>query len=141
MLEYRSKILILLIVSFLFFSCNYKKKKNEERSFIEFSEVVHNFGTIQQGTKAIYKFKFYNAGKVPLKINEVITNCGCTVVKFPRRSIRPKSRGKITISYDTNKIGKFEKPISVISNAINSPVILIIKGEVIPYEEAAARKN
>ena len=49
-------------------------------------------------------------------------------------AIKRKRRDKITIRYNTKRIGVFRKIITVYSNANNSVVKLQIKGKVLPQK-------
>ena len=67
--------------------------------------------------------------------NRISSSCGCTVPKKPDQPIKPGESAEIEVEYDTKRIGVFIKAISVSSNAINSNVVLRIKGEVLEEEE------
>ena len=45
----------------------------------QFSEEAHDFGTIVQGEKTSFAFKFKNTGKLDLVIRSATGSCGCTV--------------------------------------------------------------
>ena len=51
---------------------------------------------------------------------------------WPREPIAPGATGEIGVNYDTKRIGKFTKTITLTTNAGKTPVILTIKGEVNP---------
>ncbi len=91
----------------------------------------HNFGTMDSGSDISYDFEFVNTGKNPLIISNVSTSCGCTTPFYSREPVPSKGRGKITVKYDSARIGSFSKSITVYSNAENSPVVLSIKGTVV----------
>ena len=61
-------------------------------------------------------------------LNDVKASCGCTVPDWTRTPVAPKEKGTIKVTYNTNNVGAFTKSITVNSNAINSPVVLTIKG-------------
>ena len=114
-------------------SCGQNKdndENSEEKPEMIFNETDHNFGTIEYQGDGTYEFVFKNTGKVPLIIKRVDSSCGCTVPSWEKDPVKPKGKGKITVKYDTNRIGSFIKSIKVYSNAANSPVELIIRGEV-----------
>ncbi len=98
---------------------------------IQFASVVHDYGTIQQGSDGGCEFTFENKGKTPLVLSNVRASCGCTVPTWPREPILPGSTGVIKVMYNTNSIGNFNKSITVTSNAKNSNVNLSIKGNVV----------
>jgi hypothetical protein len=55
----------------------------------------------------------------------------------------PGETSKIGVKYATNRVGKFTKTITLTTNASKKPVILTIKGEVLPppKDAAAPEKN
>lgn len=134
-------ITILLLLIFL--GCSKKNNKEYEKliSEVKFPEVEHDFGILEEGKEAKYAFEFLNIGSNPLIIKEVRTSCGCTVPSYNTKPIKPGEKGKIIVKYDTKRIGKFYKTIIVFLNAKNSPITLIIKGEVIPSQKEAAAKK
>ena len=96
---------------------------------IKFESLVHDYGTIVQGADGACIFTFTNkGGKAPIVLNDVKASCGCTVPDWTRTPVAPKEKGTIKVTYNTNNVGAFTKSITVNSNAINSPVVLTIKG-------------
>ena len=51
-----------------------------------------DFGTIIQGEKVAYPFKFKNSGKADFIITSAKGSCGCTVPEWPKEPIAPKRR-------------------------------------------------
>jgi len=98
---------------------------------IQFASLVHDYGTINQGSDGGCEFKFENKGKTPLQLNNVRASCGCTVPTWPREPILPGNTGVIKVMYNTASIGSFNKSITVDSNAKNASVVLQIKGNVV----------
>ncbi len=101
---------------------------------ISFQQDVHDFGTIKEATGIVHTtFPFVNSGNTNLEIKKVQAGCGCTGADWTRGQILPGDSGLVKISFDpTGKPGAFLKNIIVVSNAINSPKTLVIKGKVVP---------
>ena len=99
---------------------------------IKFDNESYNFKEIIQGSKAEIDFVFTNVGDEPLIISNVRSTCGCTVPKWTNEPVKPGEKGKITVKYDSNRIGNFSKQITVSSNANNGNVVLLITGKVSP---------
>ena len=97
---------------------------------IVFEKITHDYGTIEQGGDGNTEFKFTNKGKSPLVLSNVKASCGCTVPEWPKEPILPGKSGSIKVKYNTANAGTFGKTITVNSNAINSTVVLSIKGVV-----------
>lgn len=98
---------------------------------IVFEKLVHNYGTITKGADGNVQFKFTNKGDKPLILSNVRSSCGCTVPSWTKEPVEPGKTGAIKVKYDTRRVGAFSKSITVSSNAINSRVVLRIKGKVI----------
>jgi hypothetical protein len=97
---------------------------------IRFEKTSYNYGTIQQGSSGECEFRFLNKGKNPLVLSNVNASCGCTTPEWPKSPVNPNEYGIIKVKYNTAIIGHFTKTIMVYSNAVNSPVVLQISGEV-----------
>ena len=107
----------------------------EKKAKIKFEENLIDYGEIEYDSDGKRTFKFTNIGEAPLVFNRISSSCGCTVPKKPDQPINPGESAEIEVEYDTKRIGVFIKAISVSSNAINSNVVLRIKGEVLEEEE------
>ena len=99
---------------------------------ITFEETTHEFGVISEGEKAKHTFQFINDGTEPLILTNVKASCGCTTPKWPREPIMPGETGEIQAIYNSkNRPGKFNKAITIQSNAANAATMRVfIKGEV-----------
>ena len=95
---------------------------NQAGPVITFEKKSHDFGDIFQGDKVEETFKFANTGTEPLIITNVQVTCGCTVPKgWPRDPIMPGGKGELTIAFNSaGKMGKQNKVVTVVSNAVNS---------------------
>lgn len=118
-------------------------KANPNAPEIFFGETTHDFATLQKGDECSYEFKFKNTGKEPLILANCQASCGCTTPSCPKEPIAPGGSGVIKVKYDSNRVGVFNKSITVTSNAKNSPVTLTIKGKIDgpAQEEAFPGKN
>lgn len=92
---------------------------------------THDFGKIIKNQPVTHVFEFTNTGSEPLVISSVKGSCGCTVAAYTREPIGPGQTGEITATYNAKSPGLFQKSITVISNALESPVVLYVKGEVV----------
>lgn len=124
---------IMLLISFAFLPLSAqtnapaKKAKVPE---IQFDKTVHDYGNIMQGDNGECEFKFKNTGKEPLILSNVYSSCGCTVPSWPKEPIMPGKSDVIKVKYNTSRLGTINKKVTVISNAVNNPVELFIKGNV-----------
>jgi hypothetical protein len=136
------KFFSLALISLLILSgCSESKKdsgKDANNSIIGFEKTTFDFGKIAFGSDGTCVFRFTNTSEVNLIINTVKTTCGCTNPQWPKDPIEPGKTGEIKVKYNTQIQGSFQKSISVFSNSVNSPVKLLIKGEVQPDPTVAS---
>jgi len=101
---------------------------------IQFESLVQNKGSIAEGSKCVFKFPFQNVGSSPLTI-AVKSSCGCLVPWWNKEPVLPGEWDTVYAQYDTRRLGKFQKTLTVVSNDSESAnTILHVKGEVIPRE-------
>jgi Protein of unknown function (DUF1573) len=106
---------------------------------ITFASLVHDYGTIAQGSNGNCEFAYTNTGDQPLILSMCQSSCGCVVPSCDREPLAPHQSAVVRVKYDTNRAGPFTKTVTVTSNAANSPVVLLrIKGTVVPTDTAAA---
>ncbi len=101
---------------------------------ITFEKTEHDFGKINEADGRVTTvFSFKNEGMQPLVLSNVRASCGCTTPKWTREPIEPGQTGEITVTYNpSGRPGRFQKTITVTSNATEGTKKLTIKGEVIP---------
>ena len=125
------KSIFLIIALYFALTATNAQEVKDTSLVITFENTTHDYGTITQGSDGHYEFTFTNGGKTPLVLSDVRSSCGCTVPVWTKDPIQPKGKGSIKVQYNTANVGTFQKSITVISNAKNSPIILTIKGNVI----------
>lgn len=81
-----------------------------------------------------FTFNFTNKTGQAVTITNVQTSCGCTTAEKPENPIKKNKRGKISVSYDTKRVGEFVKTITVTSDKA-PPVVLTIRGNVLPQKQ------
>lgn len=98
---------------------------------IAFDKDLHDFGTIKEGEKVTYSFRFKNTGKGDLIIQTASGSCGCTVPEIPEKPIKPGETGYIKVQFNSEgRVGIQEKQVTVVSNTIPNTTIVKIKAEV-----------
>ena len=106
--------------------------KTQSGPEIEFEEIVHDYGDVPYNGNGECEFRFTNTGDAPLLIQKPKSSCGCTVPSWPDKPILPGESDVIKVTYRTNRVGNFNKVVTVTSNAIkNSTVVLRITGRVL----------
>ena len=95
-------ILLLKLLSILavFISCNYKENLVD----VEIVDPVRHYYPITQGQELNIIMELENKGDSPFKITDILTSCGCVVVKKGAFEVIPaRSTGYIELIYNSNK--------------------------------------
>lgn len=111
---------------------------NPNAAEIAFVTETIDYGTIEHNADGNREFKFKNTGKEPLIITNCQGSCGCTVPTWPKEPIKPGASASIKVHYATDRVGQFEKTITVTSNAKTPSKVIKIKGVVKPDPTPAA---
>ena len=108
----------------------------------DFESIEIDYGTINQGDEPLRIFTFLNSGNEPLVIKNAKGSCGCTVPDWPREPIMPGEAGEIKVRYDTNRVGGFQKTITLTTNVPDQEKITLrIKGKVNKIDEEGVPKK
>jgi len=101
---------------------------------ITFEKTEHDFGKINEGDGRVsVVFEFKNEGMAPLILSNVRASCGCTTPTWTKEPVEPGQKGSITVTYNPNgRPGRFQKTVTITSNATEPTQRVYIKGEVIP---------
>ena len=124
------KLIFLLLPFSLVYSQTDKQNVDENSPKIVFENTVHDFGSVPYNGNATYEYVFTNKGKSPLVINNCKKGCGCTSVSWTKEPIQSGQKGKVIATYNSLKLGYFNKGVDVYSNAGISKVNLRLIGEV-----------
>ena len=111
---------------------------------IEFEKVVHDYGEVPYNGNGECEFRFPNTGNEPLLVQKPKSSCGCTIPSWPKEPILPGETEVIKVTYRTNRVGNINKTVTVTSNAISNPtVVLRITGRVLeqPTEAMPEKKD
>jgi len=105
---------------------------------ISFYNTVHNYGTIEQGDKVEYKFKFKNVGKSELVVVDASASCGCTKPSYPFIPIEPGGEGYIGVTFDSKgKLGRQKPSVVITTNADPATYTIYLEG----YVDSADKKE
>lgn len=136
--------MVCLISTALLLSCDVRRKDKiaddslqkttsalKDSTSVALIDTTYNFGTIMEGEKVEYNFRFKNTGKKPLVIINAHASCGCTIPEKPEKPVMPGESSFIKVVFNSKgKAGHQEKSIIVSSNARPSFPDLILSGEV-----------
>lgn len=83
-------------------------------------------------TQVVAKYRFTNAGTVPVTINDVRTSCGCTTAALKKKEYAPGESGEIEAKFEIGgRTGHQEKSIFVITSPGSAqPTVLRLKVDI-----------
>ncbi len=144
-------VFIFVSISVLLLSCNAKNNtvnvlndtvsggkipNNNAIPVISFNSDFHDFGKLSPDEIVSYAFKFKNTGKSILVISNVATSCGCTVIDYPKKPVKPGEESMIDVKFDSRgKHGLQTKSITVIANTEPAATTLRIQASIIEPED------
>ncbi|MEL6591500.1 MAG: DUF1573 domain-containing protein [Bacteroidota bacterium] len=105
---------------------------------IKFEKTTHDFGTLEKGAKCEYTFQFTNVSENPIKLGRVKASCGCTTPSYTKEEVAPGSTGTIHVKYNSQRVGAFNKTVTVTYDSVERPIVLYIKGRVNNVEDPYA---
>lgn len=110
---------------------------------IAVSSETFDFGDIKPGEIVKHNFTIANNGDDILRIENVITSCGCTAAELTKRELKPGESVPLGVEFNsTGRSGQQVKYISVMTNdKITPQVRLTIKGNIISAEDKNAPKG
>ena len=109
---------------------------------ITFEKTEHDFGKIhEEDGRVSTVFEFKNEGMAPLVLSNVRASCGCTTPTWTKEPVEPGQTGSITVTYNPNgRPGRFQKTVTITSNASEATKKVYIKGEVLPKQAKPVNK-
>lgn len=76
-------------------------------------------------------FELHNKGQRKLIIEDVLPDCNCTKVEFPKDEIEAGDKFTVKMTYDSRMLGHFNKQAAIISNATKDPIYITMEGVVL----------
>jgi len=131
------KRMINSVMVLLIFLMGVNLNAQQRNATIAFDKTDHDFGRFEEEDgKVSHEFVFTNTGSEPIIINRVAASCGCTATSWTNEPIVPGGKGYVKAEYNPrNRPGRFNKTVTVFTNAEPRTVILRIMGDVVPREK------
>src|SRR6185312_5736406 len=140
-----NKLFACLCMVCIFFSCDIRHARNKsdalvtnsgtvyaDSTTVQLIDSVYNFGSVTDGDKVEYSYRFKNTGKNPLIISSAVASCGCTVPEKPEEPIKPGETGFLKVVFNSKgRVGEVHKEITVTSNAFPKFPVLQLTGQVV----------
>ena len=109
---------------------------NSNLPVIEFDKIEHDFGTVTDGEKVTYNFKFKNTGSADLIVSSAKGSCGCTVADPPAKPISSGEEGFISVTFDSHgREGFQKKEVTVVTNCQPNTKVLQFRVNVVKAED------
>lgn len=108
----------------------YNTTGTAKKTRVEIGQTEFHLGALQQGNPVTITATIRNTGDLPFIIFDTKASCGCTDVLYSKKPVLPNASTEISITYNTDDTGYFNKTVSVYGNAEGSPVVLRLKGYV-----------
>lgn len=83
---------------------------------MELDKMVHDFGTIENGTPVETIFKYTNTGNSMLVVSNIKSTCGCTVPSNYTKEVAPGETGQFTVKFNGKGNGKVSKSLTMTTN-------------------------
>lgn len=144
-----NRLIACICVSCIFFSCNIRNERNKsdvpgsntgaqftDSTTVQLIDSVYDFGSVTDGEKVEYSYRFRNTGKTPLIVSNAVASCGCTVPEKPEEPIKPGETGFLKVVFNSKgRVGPVHKSITVTSNAYPKFPELELTGNVVSAEK------
>lgn len=108
---------------------------NPNGPIAQWDKMINDFGDIAFNIPKEAQFTLTNKGKEPLIISSARASCGCTNLKYSQEPILPGKTSIVSATYNAAAQGVFTKTVTVTTNADANPVVLQIKGNVLPQSK------
>jgi len=132
---FRSSLFLLLLLPLSSFG-----QDTTAMRFLCFDQTLNRLDTMQEGAISSARFRFTVCNTTPVQIHQVWPGCGCTVVDYPKDTLKPGKSYVIELKYySEGRPGYFKRTAIVLYHGLNpqeaSPnaeAQLSISGYVVP---------
>ncbi|KAA9040664.1 DUF1573 domain-containing protein [Ginsengibacter hankyongi] len=144
-----NRLIACVCITIMFISCNIRNTRNKpdalvsnataqftDSTTVQLIDSAYNFGSVTDGDKVEYSYRFRNTGNHPLIVASAMASCGCTVPEKPEEPIKPGETGFLKVVFNSKgRVGDVHKTITVTSNAYPSFPLLELTGKVVPADK------
>ena len=136
-------LLITAIVVVIFGHHNPILVSRKDPPHIKVDKSLFDMGTVAEGVEVPHTIPVRNIGGEPLKIINVHTSCGCTMVNMKANVIEPGKTAALEVLMDTSmKQGVVRKAVEITSNDPKNPKITVyLSANVLPRPGVALGKT
>jgi Protein of unknown function (DUF1573) len=141
--------IVFLCITCIISSCDIRNTRNKDdasasntgarftdSTTVQMIDSAYDFGSVTDGEKVEYSYRFRNTGKNPLIISNAAASCGCTVPEKPEEPIKPGETGFLKVVFNSKgRVGEVHKTVTVTSNAYPKFPELQLTGHVVAAAE------
>lgn len=120
------KIILLISSLLLFVQC-----KERQITHLSVPENKIYLGEYSSDEVKYAEFTLINSGDFSFSIDEVVTDCLCTIPEYSNEKIIPGDSVFVKVGYKGKLIGFFDQTAIVKSNNLDKDYLLIIQGKII----------
>ena len=91
----------------------------------------YRFGQVEWKHPVTAQYDIMNTGDQPLILTEVEPDCACTATQWTRTPIAPGGKGTVSVTFDAEALGHFNKSVAVSTNTEPGVVYLRLTGQVV----------
>jgi len=132
-MEIRRKYLILVAMVVILgvfilvpFSGIYEEPAIAKTKGLTISSNPINFGTIKPGEKVVRRVELKNRGVIPVRIRNIITQCGCLVSQLSNSELKPQETATLNLTFDSKGFfRRVKKQILIVTDDPNNSSIPI----------------
>ena len=103
---------------------------DENKEEIKWDKTTFDLGGVEFGSATRVEYKLTNTSGKPILITNAVASCGCTDIEYPRRPIAPDETVTVSVVFEADDPGIFNKTVILTMNIQKSRQVLKIKGTV-----------
>jgi hypothetical protein len=133
------KVVLFISIALVALSCHSGSQQNgdiaapvKDSTTVQVLDSAYAFGTVTEGEKVAFSFRFKNTGDKPLVIQSARASCGCTKPTWPQEPIPPGATANVRAEFNSQgHLGLAHKLITVYSNARPAIPPFVLTGMVV----------
>ena len=102
-----------------------------QKTTVQIEQTEFDLGTMKQGEATVVRTEILNTGDAPFKIHNLEASCECTTVKYNQGVVSPNKALALEISQIAEDVGEFFRVVYIYGNTEQSPLTIMLEGEVI----------
>lgn len=97
---------------------------------VSWNKTLHDFGEVERNSTCSTVFVMTNTTPKPIRIDNVRTNCGCTVADWRSSDLAPADTTHLVVAYHAPRRAKsFRQFVKVFINTNKKPYTLVLQGK------------